>query len=159
MTEQKQRPTFLTVLCILSFIGLGLSILSNLWGLLFSKGMKAVSGMAEEGFSEAMTEIESEAPEMGGFMDSMFGGAMKAMEHYTLLTSVTLICSIIALVGVIMMWQLKKTGFYLFTGAKVIVILLPLILIGGLVGGMSLFGAIFPIAFIVMYAVNLKAMK
>lgn len=159
MTDQKQRPTFLTVICILSFIGIGFSILSNLWGLLFRRGIQAMSDMAEQGYSDAMSEIESEAPQMGGFMESIFGGAQKAMEHYTLLTTVSLICAIIALFGVIMMWRLKKTGFYLFTGAKVIAIILPIIMIGGLVGGMTLFGAIFPIAFIIMYAVNLKAME
>ena len=159
MTEQNKRPTFLTVLCILSFIGLGFGIIGNIIGLLFSKGIEAASGLAEEGMDEALSEIESEIPEMGGFMETLFGGAMKAMEHYTLITSVTLVCSIIALVGVIMMFQLKKIGFYLFSGAKVVIIVLPMILIGGLVGGMSLMGAIFPIAFIIMYAVNLKAME
>lgn len=159
MTEQKQRPTFLTVLCILSFIGTGFAILSGLWGLLFSKGIQAVSGLAEEGYSEAMSEIESEAPEMGGFMDSIFGGAVKAMEHYTLLTTVSLLVAITALVGVILMWKLKKTGFYIYTGAQVVGIIVPLVVIGGLIGGMTLFGSIFTIAFIVMYAVNLKAME
>jgi hypothetical protein len=159
MTEQKKRPTFLTVLCILSFIGSGLSILSSLWGLLFSRGMQAVSGMAEEGFSEAMTEIESEAPEMGGFMGNLLGGAMKAMEHYTLITTVSLLVAITGLIGVIMMWKLKKIGFYVYTGAQVVGIIVPLVVIGGLVGGMTLFGAVFTIAFIIMYAVNLKAME
>lgn len=159
MTDQNKRPTFLTVICILSFIGLGWAILSNLWGLLFRKGVEAVSGLAEEGFSEAMSEIETEAPEMGGFMESIFGGTMKAMEHYGTITAVTLICSIIALIGVIMMWRLKKVGFYLYTGAKVIIIVLPIVLIGGVIGGFAMFGAIFPIAFIIMYAVNLKAME
>jgi hypothetical protein len=101
MTEINKRPTFLTVLCILSFIGLGFGIMSNIIGLLFSKGMDAVSGIAEEGMDQALTEIESDAPAMGSFMESIFGGAKQAMEHYTLITSVSLICSIIALVGVI----------------------------------------------------------
>jgi len=159
MTELKERPTFLTVLCILSFIGLGFGLIGNLFGLLFSKGVEAASGLAEEGMDEALYEIESEAPALSGFMESIFGGATKAMEHYTLLTTIALITTAIALAGVIMMWQLKKTGFYLYTGAKVIAILTPVFVIGGVVGGMTFLGAIFPIAFIVMYGVNLKAMS
>ena len=158
MTEQKERPVFLTVICILSYIGLGIAIISNLTGLLLSKGVEMASEFAEEGMDEALTEIESEAPALGSIMESIFGGAMKAMEHYTLITTVSLVCSLIALFGVIKMWQLKKLGFYLYAGAKVIIIILPIALIGGLLGGISLMGAIFPIAFIIMYGVNLKAM-
>ena len=125
MTEQKERPVFLTVICILSYIGLGIAIISNLTGLLLSKGVEMASEFAEEGMDEALTEIESEAPALGSIMESIFGGAMKAMEHYTLITTVSLVCSLIALFGVIKMWQLKKLGFYLYAGAKVIIIILP----------------------------------
>ncbi|MBN1118726.1 MAG: hypothetical protein JXA77_16060 [Bacteroidales bacterium] len=121
--------------------------------------MKEVGGIAEAGMDEAMGEIASDAPQVLPLIQKLFGGSMAALEHLTELAIVNLLCSAIALFGVIKMWQLKKYGFYLFVGGKVVIIITPMILIGGLVGSMTLFGAIFPIAFIVMYAVNLKAME
>jgi hypothetical protein len=121
--------------------------------------LKEVSGFAESGMDEAMNEISSEAPAMLPFIQKIFGSSMAMMEHLFEISLINLVCSAIALFGVIKMWQLKKIGFYLFTGGKVVIILAPVVIVGGLIGSMTLMGAIFPIAFIIMYAVNLKAME
>ncbi len=159
MTEQKQRPQFLTVICILSFIGLGWAMLSSIINMALAPMLKEMSGVAGAGMDEAMSEVSSEAPGIAPLLQKIFGGSMAALEHAFELSMVSLICSAIALFGVIQMWKLKKVGFYFFTGAKVIIIIAPMIIIGGIIGSMSLLGAIFPIAFIAMYAANLKAME
>jgi hypothetical protein len=68
-----------------------------------------------------------------------------------------------------MMWQMKKTGFYLYLVGELAPLALSFLMLGsigaasGLAGGaMAAAGAIaaiFPIAFVVMYALNLKHMK
>jgi hypothetical protein len=157
--QQKERPVFLTVICILSFIGIGFAILGSIMNLALAPMMKEMSGVAQAGMDQATGEISSQAPGMLPFVQKIFGSSMAMMEHLVPISLVNLICSGIALFGVIKMWQLKKFGFYLFAGGKIIIIIAPLIIVGGLMGGLSLVGAIFPIAFIVMYALNLKAME
>jgi hypothetical protein len=159
MIEQKQRPTFLTVICILSFIGLGWAMLGSLINFALAPMMREMTGFAQSGMDDAMNEVSSEAPAMLPLIQKIFGSSMAMMEHIREISLVNLICSAIALFGVIQMWRLKKIGFYFFAGGKIIIIITPLILVGGLMGGLSLLGAIFPIAFIIMYALNLKAME
>jgi hypothetical protein len=50
---------------------------------------------------------------------------------------------------------LQKKGFFIYTGAGILGLILPLIL----GAGFSVFGAIITFAFIAMYALNLKHMK
>jgi len=61
-----------------------------------------------------------------------------------------------------MMWKLKKTGFYIYVIGEIAPVILPFVLFGGfgVLGTMALvMGLIFPIAFIIMYALNLKHMS
>ena len=62
---------------------------------------------------------------------------------------------LVGLFGVIKMWKLQKQGFYIYTGTAVAGIILPLIF--GI--AFSTFGTIISVAFIAMYAANLKHMN
>lgn len=141
------RPTFLTVLCILSFIGLGLAII---FGLIGYAGAKVVtSGAAQElvqesGDAAAMEQMEQAT----AMLDEL------QVNPNSILLGVA--CSVLALVGVVMMWMLKKTGFYLYTLAVVAGFAIPYFMNGKFDFG---FSAIFSIVFIVLYAMNLKAMR
>lgn len=121
-----KRPGFLTVLCILSFIGSGLGILSML---LLIVGAGAILS----------------------FLGSM-GGAEGAGSMAYLVGS--LILSLATLFGAIQMWKLKKMGFFIYTGASVIGIILPIVFTG-----FSVFTLVINAAFIVMYYLNLKHMS
>jgi len=131
-TEAGKRPVFLTVICILSFVGIGLAIIGYVTAL-------SLMGVAES----AMANVEA----AGGTVTTPGTGIIWA---YIIGGFVT---ALLSLVGVIQMWKLKKSGFYLYTAATVIAIVL-----GFMYAGFS-FSVIFSIAFIVMYAVNLKAMR
>ncbi len=64
------------------------------------------------------------------------------------------------LIGVLMMWKQKKTGFYVYAVFELVQPIMPLILGLGLVGGiMATVGIIFAILFIILYGVNLKHMS
>jgi hypothetical protein len=134
---EAKRPAFLTVICILSFVGIGLAIIGYI-------GAFAVMGVVEAGSSTMAQALE----EAGGTVTA--GPSTGIIWAYIIGGFVT---AILQLVGVLQMWKLKKSGFMLYTAASVIAIVL-----GFLYGGFS-FGVIFPIAFIVMYGLNLKAMK
>ena len=93
-----ERPTFLTVLCILTFIGSGLGILG---ALLLIVGAGAIMS----------------------FLGSM-GGATGAGSMVYI--GLSLILAIVSLFGALQMWKLKKMGFFIYAGASVIGIILPL---------------------------------
>ena len=134
-TSNKKRPALLTVLCILSFIGSGLSVL--MW-LLFIVGIGSFLGFLENipGFSEAMAGSGA--------------GAGKAIMLLILVLNAG------TLAGAIMMWQLKKLGFWIYSGAFVLQFIVPLILMGQKFG---IFGFVIMALFITLYALNLKHME
>ena len=133
-TEQKPqeegRPTFLTVLCILTFIGSGLTALLLLIGLVAAG---AASG------------VLSSIPGMGDI-----GGLGTG---YFL---IVLVLALASLYGAIMMWKLKKMGFYLYSGANVIALIVPMIMASG---KFPVFGLIITVLFIILYGLNLKYLK
>lgn len=136
MTDQNKRPTFLTVLCILTFIGSGFGVLGGLIGLVAT------------GAATALAKIP------------MLGPALTAAASFGIVyTLINLILAAASLYGAIMMWKLKKTGFWIYVAAQVLMLIVPVFFVGiaGLLG--SAIGLIFTAAFIIMYALNLKAMK
>ncbi|MDQ3048181.1 MAG: hypothetical protein M3R27_11590 [Bacteroidota bacterium] len=143
-----KRPTFLTVLCILSFVAAGIAVIASIigyMGMAVVEGMGGMEGLANADGVEGMTT-------MPGMED-----AMAMMVHAKTLLIVGIVITAIALFGVIQMWKQKKMGFYIYTGAQVIGIIIP-IAIAGMVA-FSALGLFFSIAFIVMYGLNLKHMN
>jgi hypothetical protein len=148
-----KRPTFLTVLCILTFIGSG-------WGL--------ISAIA-------MTDPVIDA----------YAGYYKWVQ--------VLLC-LGTLFGALQMWQLKKTGLYIWTAAEVISVVLMWVVVKGLMASlvgeagaeladeygsdvanmamtganamvesmlnmMLIIGSIFPAVFVLLYWLNAKHLK
>ena len=82
----------------------------------------------------------------------------------------TIIANLLCIVGAIMMMKLKKVGFYLYVVGQLTPIIYVFAVLGGLeamsvpglgsaVAAVTAIVLIVPIAFIVMYALNLKHMK
>jgi hypothetical protein len=143
------RPQFLTVLCILSYIGSGLWALLSLIGI-FASG--AIIGLLA---GDAMSSVDTSGmtPEQAEqFQAVATGGIMGMLSSYAIVIFVvSLIFASLSLFGVIRMWKMKKSGFWLYSIPN------GLIAVLGLIGG-SIFGPIIGVAFIVMYALNLKHM-
>ena len=126
----KKRPTLVTVLCILSFIGSGLGVL---FALLAVVGVGALAGLLDK------------VPGMG---EAMAGSGTGYLILNLVLNAGTLF-------GAIMMWKMKKLGFWVYAASYVVQFVLPMIMIGG---RFSIFGLIIMAAFIVLYGINLKHM-
>ncbi len=109
MPQEKKRPVFLTVLCVIAFIHVGMSILMGLIGTITS-------------------------PELGWFHTSgMFGLFSEGMSHLLGLfwSVVMLILSIIAFFGIIQIWNMMRIGVLVFSIPLFLTIIIPLILMGG----------------------------
>lgn len=135
--EAGKRPVFLTVLCILSFISAGFGIITFV-GLITAMGVATAAVGSMEGL-EGVSEAASAGPSAGMTWAYIIVG---------------LLTIIVSLIGVIKMWKLKKQGFMLYTGASVVSIIMGIVY-----SGFSVFAVIIPIAFIVMYYLNVKHMN
>jgi hypothetical protein len=127
----KKRPGLLTVLCILTFIGSGLGILFWLF---------AIVGLGN----------------ILGFLGKIPGFAAGGGESTIIVPIVFLLLAIVLLLSAIMMWNLKKMGYYLYILVKILGIVLPIILLGALFKVTAL---IIPVIMVVLYGLNLKAMS
>jgi len=125
-TQAGNRPGFLTALCILTFIGSGLGALFML--------------LATVGMGTLLASIPG--------MDALMGGGTAYFAVGTIIAAASLF-------GAIQMWKLKKMGFFIYAGANVVGIILPLVF--GL--SFSAMGAFFPVLFIVLYYLNVKHMN
>lgn len=156
--DAPKRPTLLTVLCILSFIG-GILGLWDGYKNAFTDAPQKALEEAKAQVQESMDQLGSDNP-MAGMMNDMIATAEKGVENAKTLGYSNLAFSLISLAGVWMMWNLKKTGFYIYTVSQIAIVAAPFILVGGMAGGlMGILGAVFPIIFIILYALNLKHMR
>ena len=137
-TATPKRPTFLTVLCILTFISAGTGILSSL---------------LTPPFSDVLVEMVKIYP---GLDENIKADAIKVYEagwSYHLTTFVLSACS---LLGAIMMWKLKKTGFHFYALSNLALLFVPMLILEMPTAWGSI---LFTSGFIGMYAVHLKDMK
>lgn len=161
---EPKRPQFLTVLCILTWIMSGIMFLSTVNSIL--------NKPSPEQQAEQIAKMESVSPEAAASMEAAF---QKMDETPTIIYNLATIVAIaLSVLGAIMMWQLKKAGFFVYLIGE----LLPYI--GLLIVGTTAFDMMSTIlkmdvsvlmaisigimllidgVFIAMYAANLKHMK
>jgi hypothetical protein len=137
-TESKEkRPSLLTVLCILTFIGSGLNVFSNLVVFLFYDA------------SMKLTEEIVKSFKIAG-MDPF----LNAKPVYF---AVTALINALALAGAIRMWQLRKLGFHIYTVAQILVIIAPMYFFQ--LPGPDLASIILSGIFVLLYSSHLKKMN
>ncbi|MBK9285775.1 MAG: hypothetical protein IPM51_15875 [Sphingobacteriaceae bacterium] len=146
-TEAAKRPTFLTVLCILSFIAAGLGILAYIGAIAVVGAVSAAAGAV----GDAMSSEAGAAMEAASAAMSSAGPSAGVIWAYIIVGFIT---TIVGLFGVIKMWKLQKVGFFIYTGCSV-----ASMVMGMIYSGFSVMGVLFPVLFIVLYGMNLKHMK
>lgn len=148
-TPQIERPDFLKIICILSFVATGLMIL------IYSLGSITLA-MGESTIEEIWPQVVKSNPQ---FEDV---DGLEFFHSVGLYCVYALIANIFSLIGVIMMWRLEKMGFYIYVVAELVTNFFSLNINTGDVSP-SYFGLVFSIlldlVFIVMYFVNLKHMN
>jgi len=157
ITTKPGRPDFLSAICILSFAGLGWRI--------FRSSFDMVAGFFTAAFApvldEAIRDLETENEPISGVATHVIQAVQHLMEHITAFGFLRILFSIGAILGVVMMWKLKKQGFYLYMGFRVLILLVPVIVLGFNI--ISIFmvasGIVFTALFIILYGYNLKHMQ
>jgi hypothetical protein len=150
-----KRPTFLTVLCILSFVGCAWGLISGISTYFTAKSQIAATLTKDVGTVQGVDAKAVEAT-TNNIIQAMGIDPVKLSNGNLMIA----LLNVVILLGALMMWMLKKIGFYIYTVGQLAVLGVMFGYIGGLVGGLGgIVAAILSAAFIIMYAVNLKAMK
>ena len=158
-TAMPARPTLLTVICILSFLAGAFGLWSGI--------SNAFTDAPQTELKEARTQMEEAMAQVGDgnemvtkMMESGMVMAEKAAENAKPIGYANIVLSLLSLFGVWQMWNLKKSGFWMYVAASVAGLIVPMVFLGG--GMLTLmsvgFGGLISIVFIILYAVNLKHM-
>ena len=159
-----QRPVFLKVLCMLTFIGSGYGIINAT--VTYFKA-DTISEMVAKTRVKVNDDISKKkrGNDTGSvnFTRKIFANMSVMMTPDNLRrSSVTnIITSVICLLGAFLMWKLRRIGYYIYILGTLVSIILPFYLFGSnfitnlSTGVLGFIG----ILFIVFYGLNIKSMK
>lgn len=155
------RPTFLTVLCILTFIGSGYGVIQAFTSY---TGAEMAAGVTQDVMDEAMDKIEQDADSENeaDIASKILGSVSKGLTVENIKNNALAsgLSSILTLLGAILMWSLNKKGFYLYIAGIAVSILAPMLIFGGIIGAIQGgFIAFMGVLFCVLYGLNLKHMS
>lgn len=139
--DDNHRPELLKILCILTFIGSGLSLIANLI-------MFMTIGIVRKYYENGMFDFLSEDMEL-----SALELLLSAKPMFFIFQVIFLALSIY---GAYLMWNLKKAGFHFYAIAQIILLILPQIFLPGL--PFPTFELIISLIFVTLYAKNLQYM-
>lgn len=164
-TEPVSRPSFLTWLCILTFIGSGWAIVSSVYTYVSAEKYANILTQ-EKPLKKDSTYVDSTGSvhnERKMFSEKIKASFSKILDKDNMrkLAIGNLIAALFTLTGAIFMWNLKRTGFYIYIIGVVIGLMFPFFLFGNdmIAVGATSFNNFFGLVFIALYALNLKVMN
>lgn len=159
MSAPVNRPTFLTVLCFLTFM----SAVSGLWSQserLWNPGITA--DKTRETFEAVRENLDRQGnAAQAKTMDAMFEAVIEQTTAENIKTGaiIMLIFESLSLYAAYLMWNLQRRGYYLYLGGMAVAFFAPLFMIGGWMGVITaMAGVILSIFMAILYAFNLKHM-
>lgn len=113
--QRPSRPGFLTVLCILSFITVGLNVILLVVQLFGGKPSEEAMLQERVELTAQITEMEDLGMNsLAGFLEQALALAEEVNQNFFLAMSVSLITYLVGLFGVLKMWKGHKLGFHLY---------------------------------------------
>ncbi len=131
-TPEPQRPTGLTVWCVLSFINAGWQILANIVTFLMYNLMKEI-GQSEE-YLEMMEKFAPNVDDIESAMQAQF--AVSRMSYL-----VQALLYVGSFIGVLYMWRLQKKGFHIYAISQILILIATALLVTSVTGA-SMTGAV-----------------
>jgi predicted cobalt transporter CbtA len=157
--QPKKRTTFITVLCILTFIGSGLILLKDCYNYVEAKS----GALKMQQARKAVAQDSAKNKESAEFSKKIFEPMAAVLTEANIKKSslAGILSAILCLGGAFFMWQINKKGFFLYLAGTLVSIVAPFVIFGNnfLAIGTSVFWGFFGLVFCILYAVNLKDMK
>jgi hypothetical protein len=174
--EPNLRPTLLTVLCILTFIGSGWTIISGAFSystasrsaVIFSSARNQTVGDSTIQSDPAIrmkndSGMRNGRKNRGPFGVKMMASLSKVMTEDNIRKNAigNIISALLTLLGAFLMWRLKRSGFYLYIFGVIVGLVVPFYLYGNnlLAVGISSATTFFGLVFIALYALNIKNLR
>lgn len=143
MNPQPQRPTGLSIFCVLSFIGGAWNALQNFVLFAAYDGVKKM--LNDEDILESYSKIlGDQADTMVGMYESLFS----VDRIYFILQA---LLSIGSFIGVLYMWKLQKKGFHIYTIAQILMLIVSATLFYGIVGTKPWGDVLWTVFFVLWY--------
>ncbi len=136
-SNTQERPRMLKILCILTFVWSGYQILANLvMAVFYEEFIFAIKTVGESFKLPGLDLILQTPPLFFGVSSMIYAGSVA---------------------GAILMWNLKKSGFHIYTIAQILLVLAPMYFLK--LPGPNFFDIIVSGLFIFLYSTNLKNMS
>jgi hypothetical protein len=122
--EAEKRPTFLLVLCILTFVNTGITILSGILGMI--AGPPSPEEVKESNVQMAETISQLEKVNLDYWVDVIKRIQLMTESMYANFVAYNAVSVFVAIVGVtaaIMMFKGKKLGFHVYIGYSFLYVL------------------------------------
>ncbi|HKK39187.1 MAG TPA: hypothetical protein VJ949_07205 [Cryomorphaceae bacterium] len=162
-SPRQTRPTLLTVLCVLTWVVSGYTILTVPFNYFFSSEVTAST--FQETINDAMAEMAEDSPEaaemMEGFMMAASSTVSNAIDNAGWIALTDLLVALLSAFGAYLMFKLRKSGFWIYVVAKVLGLISVFAFLGVnllTAAGVSFAGFI-GLILIILYGVNLKHMS
>ena len=158
-----QRPTFLTILCVLTFFGSTMGIMGGLADFNNANVKAELTRQMIDQEKDKALDKAANASERS-LMEKMFSGSDQMMDTRKIKQNglFSVMSNVMTFLGAIMMFRLKRTGFGFYVIGTIVYVLAPLLIFGGegfiamiLTVALAFMGVIF----VILYALNLKHMK
>jgi len=128
--QKNLRPPFLTVLCVLTFIGSGLGVLSNLLYAFVAKDLPNYPTPFSSPIYEEML--------------------LKMAEVVSWKYAILALLSVVSIIGAVFMLYMKKQGFHIYTAAQILILFLsPFLMLNTFNPGV--FSIILTALFVILY--------
>ena len=161
---QPERPVFLKVLCILTFIGSGYGIINSAITYFKADTISQIFVDVKTKMNEDLAKKKNAGkPDKVILINNIMKNAseLSTPENLRKTSIGNAISAIFCLWGAFFMWKLRRIGFYFYTLGTLISIILPFYLFGSnfLTNISAGFLGFIGILFVIFYAMNLKSMK
>lgn len=156
------RSSFLTWLCILTFIGSGWALLSCAWSYSTASEYETIFIDKQQKKKEASGEVRLQKTENGleAKINRSFSKILKK-ENIEKASAGGFISSLLTLGGALFMWRQRKAGFFIYAAGIAFGIFIPFYLFGNdfIAVGFSAFPNFIGLVFVALYALNFNELK
>jgi hypothetical protein len=137
LETKPERTNLLTIICVLTFIGSGMNIISSTLIFLFFDAFKVIATEFAKTFN------------LPG-MDMITGGPSAFFAVSALIYAGSI-------AGALLMWKLKKIGFHVYTTSQILLLIAPMYFFK--LPGPGVMDVLLAGVFVLLYSMNLKAMS
>ncbi|MCW3093463.1 MAG: hypothetical protein JWP81_4532 [Ferruginibacter sp.] len=150
------RPLFITILCIITFIGSIVGVVTNIKG--YINAPEEVENITSGKTKTQLKKLFS--PDNTSSEELVRIGNLN-VENYKKFSIGGIASYLLCLVGTVLIFKLKRTGFYSFTLGTFFNLITHFLLFGDNFGamGISIVGSLALFVFVILYGMNLKYME